>query len=424
MSYSDKKIIFDPENSLEYETAYTVTIHKTVKSSAGLNMTDDYSWSFTTAEKEKTVKRIKTGHAHVDLNGDSQKDVYFDFSSGQITHVDKDAEFSGEWDLVFSYYEKGGLYKDRAQIRVNESAGVKFKGVDENITDVRTAAGIEFVTGEDARALDGWYKYKYNWGKAKYEYILAEKRSFVIKTPEGNYAMMQLKSFLGENGELFCSDFDYFYQDDGSEEFSDVQYPSANADLNLTITKNGMGIPDYHSEEAYNVYFDFSSGQAVSLPWSEGTEPETWDIVFTFFMEDVTMGPMGTHAIAFVDIVVNDKAGSDVLYYHVEEDIDDVISVDTSKLTVPDFDSNVHPNEKLESRRKDYPWLGFSWYDMDMTVVEYSVFSHRTFVFRTAEGKYAKLQVTCCGNPEDSDMICYYEFLYYYQDDGAVIFSK
>lgn len=70
---------------------------------------------------------------------------------------------------------------------------------------------------------------------------------------------------------------------------------------------------------------------------------------------------------------------------------------------------------------------GNGWYNYNMTTHVISAIPGRVLVFRTAEGKYAKVEIISYykdmpANPTDASPARYYTFRYAYQDNGSKTF--
>ncbi|MFC1663678.1 Ig-like domain-containing protein [Patescibacteria group bacterium] len=67
ISVSGKTITFEPVNDLSYKTVYSATLTTAIKATDETSLTQDYSWSFTTAEKEKAVSEMTIAELKVKI---------------------------------------------------------------------------------------------------------------------------------------------------------------------------------------------------------------------------------------------------------------------------------------------------------------------------------------------------------------------
>jgi len=168
--------------------------------------------------------------------------------------------------------------------------------------------------------------------------------------------------------------------------------------LNVTIKKNFFGIPEGVSDKGYEVWIDFDNMISIKSDFGSPA-PSGWDMVFTYVINTVSMGPMGRHPIPFFAIRINDDEGAG--FYMEEGSFHEIGSASTSLIKGDGWTGYGHrqqnDNKKLEQEeyKLSWPYLSYDWYEMvEMTDFKYRVYPDRVFIILTSDGKAVKIQFT------------------------------
>ena len=174
---------------------------------------------------------------------------------------------------------------------------------------------------------------------------------------------------------------------------------SSNSSLATTTVKNLPADPD--SKNQYT-FFSFKNNSIIDRTDSATVN---WDIGFkttTIIVNGGTSGPGIGAALVYTGI------------------FSDLTSAPSSGYTT-DNSAIVPPNAIPTGS-------GNGWYNYNSTDHVISAIPGRVLVFRTAQGKYAKVEIISYYkdapiNPTSADIARYYTFRYMYQDDGSKNFQ-
>jgi hypothetical protein len=148
-----------------------------------------------------------------------------------------------------------------------------------------------------------------------------------------------------------------------------------------------------HDSEYDYTYIDCATKQAVMV----ALKMDNWDVWF-----GRTEFAMGASTGGRSSVAINAKGGVEAAIVEGRK-IDEVL--ETGGLT---FSSNVLT-------------VGNSWYNFEHSTRTYSV-AENTYVFKTTEGNYAKMQIATFKGPGDESFYSIFEYLY--QADGATTFGQ
>lgn len=169
-------------------------------------------------------------------------------------------------------------------------------------------------------------------------------------------------------------------------------------DLEVTINTGKFGIPDGIDSPGKEAWLNLSDNL---LTYTEfGTKHNgQWDILFTYVVRTVSMGPMGKKHIPFFAARVNDKSGAS--FYMVEESFDSVTTASTNGFKTEGWSGYGHQrrwkNKILDKEiyKTVFPYLSYDWYEFkDVKSFEYIAYAGRTFIIRSNQGEYYKLEFT------------------------------
>ncbi len=148
--------------------------------------------------------------------------VYFSFNKGTIVTI-SDFQTSTDWDIAFhrddirtnsglSGSGKGGIQESASEYSALTTAPETGYIVDDSLKVMYTA-GMPPVYTQDVGSIEGSDWANYNHDTHAWE---IKKDVFVIKTADGKYAKIRMKSFLNDNDESGTITLEYTYQPDGS----------------------------------------------------------------------------------------------------------------------------------------------------------------------------------------------------------------
>jgi hypothetical protein len=168
--------------------------------------------------------------------------------------------------------------------------------------------------------------------------------------------------------------------------------------LDVTVKKNFFGIPEGVSNKGYEVWIDFDNMRCVKSDFGSPS-PSGWDMVFTYVINTVSMGPMGKHPIPFYAIKINDAAGAG--FYMEKGNFIELSCASVSMARGNGWTGYGHrqqnDNGKLEKEeyKLSWPYFSYDWYEMiKMTDFKYKAYPDRIFIILTTEGNAVKIQFT------------------------------
>lgn len=122
-----------------------------------------------------------------------------------------------DWDLRFARaleFDMGGTFSARSAVLLNAKKGVQVAAVaGKNITEVKSAEGLQFNANPLSIGAD-WYTFDHD---SKIYSVNAT--TYVLRTVEGSYGKLQIRSFYGPNKEQFWSIVKHGYAADGGTNF-------------------------------------------------------------------------------------------------------------------------------------------------------------------------------------------------------------
>lgn len=146
--------------------------------------------------------------------------TYFDLGTQAAVTV---APKKSEWDILFTRTNdilddgSGGAYiAGRSDVLLNTAGGVEGATVDD--TAIEAVVNISDYTFSSVIDTLGYSWYTHNHSATPAYSV--NTLTYVVETTEGNYAKLQPGSFYGPNSEQFYMTFRYYYQADGSTDFS------------------------------------------------------------------------------------------------------------------------------------------------------------------------------------------------------------
>jgi hypothetical protein len=136
---------------------------------------------------------------------------------GSASDVSRQLPFSADWDVRFARaleFDMGGVYSARSAVLLNQKQKVAVAVVaEQGIAEVRDVSGLAFDS-DPLRIGASWYTFDHN---AK-TYAVSPT-TYVLRTAEGHYGKLQIKSFYGPNQEQFWSLVKHGYLGSASQVF-------------------------------------------------------------------------------------------------------------------------------------------------------------------------------------------------------------
>lgn len=191
-----------------------------------------FSGLLISCDDEDDEPRLAESETLTIYTGDYTLWHYFSFEDGEVGTGSADPSNSDDakwkkrtdWDIAFHYKDirtnsgesgigEGGML-EASETNFNEVLVAPTSGytVDNSLEIRLTAAMPPVYTASTANSVcDGWASYDHDEGA----WVFAEK-VFIVKTTEGKYAKIWLKSFLDEEDNSGTITMKYAYQSDGS----------------------------------------------------------------------------------------------------------------------------------------------------------------------------------------------------------------
>ena len=86
--------------------------------------------------------------------------------------------------------------------------------------------------------------------------------------------------------------------------------------LDVEVKRGFLGIPDGIKNPGREAYIDFDTRTLTYRDFGAATVPG-WDLVFTYIVRDVSMGPMGVHPVPLLIVRSNTREGAS---FHIDSD--------------------------------------------------------------------------------------------------------
>lgn len=168
-----------------------------------------------------------------------------------------------------------------------------------------------------------------------------------------------------------------------------------NTGLTVQTVKNLPANPTDGTGTGHYTFFSLKNNVIVPLSDSATTQ---WDVAFnstTLLVNSGTSGP-GDAAVQIYTGIFNDLTEAPADGYRQDSALENAIPTGS----------------------------GNGWYNYNSTTHVVSAIPGRVLVFKTAQGKYAKMEIVSYykdmpANPTSADISRYYTFRYSYQDNGS-----
>lgn len=172
-------------------------------------------------EPEPTPTQLSSKEVVIDAS-DYALWVYFSFSKGEIVNI-SDFQTNSSWDISFhrddirtnsglSGNGQGGIQESASEYSALTTAPETGYIIDDSL-NVMYSAGMPPVYTPDVGSIEGSDWAKYNHDTHAWE---IKKDVFIVKTADGKYAKIRMKSFLNDSDESGTITLEYIYQPDGS----------------------------------------------------------------------------------------------------------------------------------------------------------------------------------------------------------------
>ena len=155
--------------------------------------------------------------------------------------------------------------------------------------------------------------------------------------------------------------------------------------LDVELETGFLGLPEGVKEPGREAYIDLDTDTLIYREYG-GPAPEGWDLVCTYIVRDVSMGPMGTHPVPYLTIRANSRENA--AFYHTDESYASIRAIQ--------FPRKVETSYEFPTMKR----------------LTYSAGKERPCIIRSTDGRIVKLRFTDIQGLRDDKRLFSVEFEY------------